>query len=204
MVVVALIRGLEGMRKVTALTAILVLLPLPGVSAAAPRVQGWNTAVFRVSCLDHSFLRISAFTFRWKKIPAVELRLRDPLGRTAGSDRHMARVPSTRYGETAEIPSRPSTTRALHLEICDAATGRYALTIKEHGTQSYFLSIGGDDGTSARLGPTLLFQPTPGRICEYRFRFERRKSRVWISWLDLDGHELAPSLRPVCKPILKA
>ncbi len=192
------------MQKLSALALLSVLLLLPGATAAAPRVQGWNTAVFRVSCLDHSFLRISAFTHRWKQVPAVELRLRDPLGRTAGSDNHIAKVPSARYGETAEIPSRASTTRALHLEICNAATGRYALTIKEHGTETYFLSVGGDDGKTAKLGPTLLFRPTPGRICEYGFRFETRKSRVWIFWLDLDGRALAPSERPVCKPILKA
>src|SRR4051794_22917154 len=187
------------MHKVHLLTLILLCA---GPTAAAPAVDQWSTAAFRISCLEQPFLRISAFTWHWKSIPQVDLRLRDPAGRSAGSDSRDPKLTRVRYGKTAEIPSQANT-KALHLEVCNAASGRYVLTIAEHGFEGYYLNVGADDGKAAALGPTLSLQPSPGRTCEYSFRLIMHKSILVVRWLDSDGSVLLARERPVCKPVLK-
>ncbi len=181
-----------------------VLLLWPGAVGSASAIKKWNTAVFRISCLNRPFLRISVFTMGWTTLPGVELYLTDPLGRTAGMGSRKPKVPRSYYGEAAEIPTRAAKTMALHLEVCNAPAGRYVLKVTEYGSTDYYLNVGGDNGDVAHLGPTFLSHPIPGRVCEYSFRFIMRKSKVELPWLDSDGHALPSWERPVCRAILSA
>jgi len=175
-----------------------------GAIATAPATERWNSATFRISCLDQPFLRISAVAVGWSSVPHVDLALKDPVGRTAGNYSRYPRVPSFRYGEVAEIPNQFARRRALHLEICNASAGRYVLTVTEHVSEDYYLEILGDNSSVAYWSPTLLFHANPARTCEYRFQFIMQRFRVAIRWLDADGDILSPSEPPVCKPIGKA
>jgi hypothetical protein len=159
---------------------------------------------FRLSCFERPFLSVSAHTARHGSFPHVDLRLVDPLGRTAGNGNHSSRIPNSNYGQTLEIPFHPGRSKAVALQICNATPGRYVLVVSEHGKENYYISVEGDDGREANIYERLWLHSDEDRTCQYKFRFVMRNSTVAIRWLDEDGHPLGPGQRPMCEPVLRA
>ena len=140
------------------------------------------------SCSDERFLSVSASTSDRSSIPSVELTLTDPSLRTQGREAHGDQIPTARYGEIAEIPKQPQSSKALAVEVCNAEIGVYEIKMSEHGSSHYSLTVQGENGTSSE---SLLLHhiSQEGRTRRYRFVLKTTNGKLSLRWLDSEGHE---------------
>ena len=182
----------------------LVVLAL-GATGTSRSTEPEYSASIHLSCHDSPFLSISAQTPRRDNFPDVELRLTDPLGRHAGSGSHDHQIPNAQYGKIVEIPTRrPSLSKAVAVEVCNAIAGRYIFTVTEHGKAEYRVSVSGADGKYLVVSEVLNLSADGDRTCQYRFLFSMPKSKANIRWLDNKDRPLAFLQHPVCAPVPRA
>lgn len=155
----------------------------------------------RSSCLDSSFLSISAHTLRHDGFPDVELRLTDPKGHVTGNGSRENEIPNSQYGQIVEIPQHPTLSKAVAVEVCQAVQGRYAFTVTEHGGSQYRITVRGNDGKDGNESQVLSFQAHGDRTCQYRFYFLMAEGKVSIRWLDTNDHPLPFLERPECEAV---
>ncbi len=156
-----------------------------------------------MSCVGEPFLSVSASAPRHDAFIDLELGVVDPIGRLVGKGEHTHKIPRSHYGKIIEIPSHPETSKALAIEICGATPGRYLLTVSEHGSYDYRLSLGADDGTGSNQGnegASLLLHADGNRQCRYRFNFSIEGSRVAIRLLDQNENRISFD-RVTCDPV---
>jgi len=158
---------------------IVFVLAVWGTATSEPRYR--NSLEY--SCLKSPFIGVSAYSPRHDGFPDVELSLTDPRGRNAGKDQHGVSIPHNQYGRIVEIPKSPEMSRSVALEVCDAVTGRYILTVTEHGRAEYHIDVKGYDGKSGNLQHSLNRRADGDRTCQYRFRFLMAEGEVKIDWL---------------------
>jgi len=157
----------------------------------------------RFTCFKDPFLSVSVSAPRHDRFVSVELGLVDPAGRKAGSSDDNHPIPRSQYGKVVEIPSHPDRSKAVAVEICGAMPGTYHITISEHGSFDYRLSIRSDDGSGSNQGnetATVNLRADGERQCRYWFDFSMENRRVAIIWLDKAGHPLRFAERPLATP----
>jgi len=88
-------------------------------------------------CFDLPFVGIYARTRNRDTVPAVQLQLTDPLGRTAGKNPGSGKIPDSTYGEVVQLPGRSLQSKALALEVCNASEGIYKITIGRHYSNGF-------------------------------------------------------------------
>jgi hypothetical protein len=147
----------------------------------------------RLSCFDQPFLAVEFSTLRRDTFPSLELRLTDPIGRSAGVGRNAPRIPSSQYGRTFISKERPF--KSLAAEVCNAIQGDYEVNVTELDAGSqYRFSVAGNDGKTGNLAQSA-WVVTSGRRCRYKIRFKFRYNIVSLYWLDDSG---ATTFEPTC------
>jgi hypothetical protein len=182
-----------------------MLLTLAGPTGAAN--SGYSQSL-HLACLNDPFLSVSVSAPRHDRFIDIELGLIDPAGRKAGSggnDNHP--IPRSQYGKVVEIPSHPESSKAVAVEICGAMPGRYLISVSEHGTLDYRLTVRGDDGTESNYGnesEPVNLHADGDRMCRYRFNLSMEDGYLAIRWLDSAGHPLKFSEHPTCDVVPRA
>jgi hypothetical protein len=183
----------------------LVMLTLAGSTGAAN--TGYSQSL-HFACLNDRFLSVSVSAPRHDRFIDIELGLLDPAGRKAGSggnDNHP--IPRSQYGKVVEIPPHPESSKAVAVEICDPMPGPYLISVSEHGTLDYRLTVTGDDGTESNHGnesEPVNLHADGDRMCRYRFNLSMENGYLAIRWLDSTGHPLKFSERPTCDVVPRA
>jgi hypothetical protein len=140
-----------------------------------------------LSCFDKPFLGVSASTPERDAFPAVQLSLRDPLGRAVRERIEHGQMPHAKYGEVIQIPKAPSRSKALAVEVCDAQPGTYVINIQESGSARYRLELTGSIQPKDTATLALYHISQDDRTLTYKFTFKIRKGLVIIKWLDKTG-----------------
>jgi hypothetical protein len=153
------------------------------------------------SCLKSPFIGILAYSTRHLGFPDVELNLTDSHGRNAGEDQHGVSIPHSQYGRIVQIPKLPEMSSGVGLEVCDAVTGRYILSVTEHGHAEYHIDVQGYDGKDGNILHMLNRRANGDRTCQFRFRFLIAEGDVRIDWLDETDHPLSDVPPPICNPV---
>ena len=159
------------------------------------------------ACLNDPFLSVSVSAPRHDRFVNVDLGLVDPTGRKAGTGDDNHPIPRSQYGKVVEMPSHPDSSKVVAVEICGAMPGTYLITLSEHGSFDYRLSVSGDDGSGSNQGnmtEPVHLHADGNRVCRYRFDFSMENSTVTIRWLDKDGRPLRFAERPTCDADLTA
>lgn len=182
---------------------ILITFSLAHMAFAQKADQYHDGLAFHLSCLDFPFLGISARTRHHDQFPDLELRLIDPLGRTAGHNSRHPRVPHSQYGKTIEIPGRPRNSKAIALQICNARPGRYALIVSGHAKGISQIKLAWDNGQDPGHSHEFWLRSSGDQSCEFKFRFSPNHLSTTLQWLDEDGRPLSPSQAPVCAPVVR-
>ena len=159
------------------------------------------------SCFDDPFLSVSVSSPRHDSFVNIDLGLVDPDGRSAGGGHHGPSIPRSQYGKVVEIPPHPEMSKAVAVEMCGAMPGAYLITVSEHGSFDYRLTVTGDDGTHSNQGnetQPVNLQADGDRMCHFKFNFRMAKGKVAIQWLDKTGHPLRFAEFPTCEPIPRA
>ena len=178
----------------------LCIVALSG-TIAGHDTQSDGSVSLRFSCLNSGFLSVSAHTPQHDGFPDVDLRLVDPLGRTAGAGRNERPIPSSQYGKIFEIRQQPQKSRAVAVEICDAIPGRYVITILEHSDAEYRVTVRGEGARKTGMEGLILYPAAEGnRTCRYKFDFVPKQKEV-ARWLDDRDRPLRPWEQPACSPI---
>jgi hypothetical protein len=192
------------MRRSALHSCLPVLLTLAGSAGAAASDHAKS---LRFACFNEPFLSVSVSAPRHDRFVNIELGVVDPAGRKAGSGDDHDPIPRSQYGKVIQIPSNPEWGKAVAIEICGAMPGTYVITVLEHGSVDYRLSVSGDDGSGSNQGndtePVNLH--TGGdRLCHYKFDFNMENRTVAIRWLDHAGHPLKFGERPSCDAVPRA
>jgi hypothetical protein len=189
------------MRKTTALWIVLLTL----VPAAIARTgQPEQTESLRLSCVENSFLGVFAHVASHGSFPHVELGLIDPSGRNLGASGAAQQGKGVHYGRVFQLPKYPDHSKAVAVEICNAVSGRYVLTVVESGNEDYQISVTGEDGKVGSETLHLYLHTDGDRTCTYRFSFLMADGKVAIRWLDSADHPLPFGKKPDCEPVSRA
>jgi hypothetical protein len=170
-----------GLQEVL-LTAICALIATQGLAAEHHEPLSY-------SCPDERFVGVSASTSERSSVPSLELTVKDPSLRTQGQEAQGNQIPTSRYGEIAEIPKEPQHSKALAVEVCNAEIGVYEINISEHGSSHYSLTVQGQNGTGGSESLILHHISHDGRTRRYRFILKTTNGKLSLRWLDSEGHE---------------
>jgi len=150
------------------------------------------------SCFHKPYVGVTAKTPQSDNFAAIELRLTDPTGRTAGYGPHKKLMPHSRYGNVIELPKLPNRSKAVAVEVCGAEQGTYELEVREHDSQAYILTAQAFGGSKRDEFQRLNSVAQVGRVCRYRFYFAIIDKSAEIYWLDESGKALTPGEQAPC------
>ncbi len=142
-------------------------------------------------CIDHHFVGVYARTKARDVPPHLQLTVTDPMGRMQGEKaERTATIPNSFYGAVFRVPEHPELSTGLAVEICDAMTGTYEITVKEQGSEPYVLDVTGAGNVIEGANSQLLHHiPKPGRVLHYKFLYRVEEKRVVVRWLDDENRE---------------
>jgi hypothetical protein len=189
------------MRNATALWIVLLTLAPAAIAQTGHPEQ---TESLSLSCLENSFLGVFAHVASHESFPHVELRLIDPSGRNLGASVQAQQGKDVHYGRVFQLPKHPDHSKAVALEICNAVSGRYVLTVVESGNERYQISVTGEDGKTGNETRILYLHSDGDKTCTYRFSFLMADGKVAIRWLDSADHPLPFAKKPDCEPVFKS
>jgi hypothetical protein len=95
------------------------------------------------------------------------------------------------------MPTHPTASKAIAIEVCEAIQGDYRITVSEPGKEEYGLSVRADDGGTGNEGMGSAFYARPDRTCKFQFRFQMKDHSVTLRWVR-DGVQIADS-DPICE-----
>src|ERR1700687_731476 len=177
--------------------ALLVIVLFTVIASEAQTNSSKPRQSLRYSCLGKPFLSVSAYAGGHASFPDVKLRLIDPLGRSSGDGSKGKAIPNAQYGRVIEMPTHPTASKAIAIEVCEAIQGDYLITVSEHGKEEYGLSVRADDGATGNEGMGSAFYARPDRTCKFEFRFQMKDHSVTLRWVR-DGVQIADS-DPICE-----
>ena len=140
------------------------------------------------SCFDAPFFSISVRSPEKKK-SSVEIKLVDPEGREQGMRFKGEPIPGSQYRYVNETPGTTILTLVHAIEICDATPGEYRLTVYEHGSERYLISVTAARSEMDLNALSLYLKASEGRVRHYRLMFRVAKGQPTVAWLDDQGHE---------------
>jgi hypothetical protein len=186
------------MPRLARLFSVALLFVASGTGELALAGQGEGQQLLYFSCFDKPYVGVIARNPQRDAFPDIELRLMDPEGRTAGYGSHKSTIPNSHYARVIEIPSVPSLSKAVAVEVCGASQGQYELTVREGADFSYILAArsGGGNITDETQGLNRVAQT--GRTCQYKFTFTLQDGHARLKWIDQDGSPYGPGDEVPC------
>lgn len=166
------------------------------IAAAALMFQMTCTSAFSqvhesmaFSCQAKPFLSVSVSAPNHDAASPVQLKLVDPSGREQGHRLRGTPIPGSHYEEVVEVPTAPSRSLVRAVEICDAEAGQYELTVYEHGSDRYRVTVVAQESDADRYALEMRLNSRGGRTRRYRLVFKIAGRQPSVSWLDNQGHE---------------
>jgi hypothetical protein len=135
------------------------------------------------NCGSGIFLRVSVRTPNRGTLSAVQFKIADPLRREQGESVKGRKIPNSRYQQVVEIRSAPGRSKVRAVEVCNATLGQYRLTVYEHGSDLYRISVNADHRNSIAS----FLHVKEGRVRSYQFLLGTKSGETYVTWTNETG-----------------
>ena len=171
-----------------ALACVLVVATLTSVRLLGQGTPAKLAQPLANLCLEDRYLEVSVSSPARDTIPKIQALLTDNRGRTQGFGAAGVRIPRSSYRELIELPNVPQHSKAHAIELCRAEYGTYKVTIYEHSSEQYRLTVTGSDGKRVADSAIQHLLASEGRSRQYEFVFKVVDGKAAIAWLDSEGN----------------